>query len=144
MGCNMRFKIVPAKDLGGARATACSSDDTIELSSALLKKWKRQPVRYWKHLLRTILHEVAHLQTPGHGHDKAWRVRAIALGASGRGDQGPMRIKKIRWMIRQADYPYEMVPCGCTNRIRGIDSYHPSYTCKFKSQTHYARRRRGR
>ena len=133
----MKFMIVPAAELKGAWATACSSDDTIRISSALMKKWKRQPVRYWKHLLRTILHEVAHLQTPGHGHDKVWRERAIALGASGRGDTGPMRNRRIRWMIRQEAYPYKMIPCGCTNRIRGIDNYRPSWTCKYKSQSHY-------
>jgi hypothetical protein len=31
----------------------------------------------------TILHEIAHALTPGHGHDSVWRRKAIELGCNG-------------------------------------------------------------
>lgn len=32
----------------------------------------------------TILHEIAHALTPGHGHDKVWRAKAIEIGCDGK------------------------------------------------------------
>lgn len=32
-------------------------------------------------ILNTILHEIAHALTPGHGHDLAWKQKAMELGA---------------------------------------------------------------
>ena len=31
----------------------------------------------------TILHEIAHALTPGHGHDRVWRAKAISIGCNG-------------------------------------------------------------
>jgi predicted SprT family Zn-dependent metalloprotease len=31
----------------------------------------------------TILHEIAHALTPGHGHDKVWKAKAIEIGCNG-------------------------------------------------------------
>lgn len=31
----------------------------------------------------TILHEIAHALTPGHGHDRVWRAKAIEIGCNG-------------------------------------------------------------
>lgn len=31
-----------------------------------------------------ILHEVAHALTPGHGHDRVWRAKCIAIGGDGK------------------------------------------------------------
>ena len=31
----------------------------------------------------TILHEIAHALTPGHGHDRVWRAKAIQIGCNG-------------------------------------------------------------
>lgn len=35
-------------------------------------------------VLDTILHEIAHALTPGHGHDRVWSKMAISLGANGK------------------------------------------------------------
>lgn len=31
----------------------------------------------------TILHEISHVLTPGHGHDIIWRAKAISIGCNG-------------------------------------------------------------
>jgi predicted SprT family Zn-dependent metalloprotease len=32
----------------------------------------------------TILHEIAHALTPGHGHDEVWRAKHVMLGGNGK------------------------------------------------------------
>ena len=36
-----------------------------------------------RHVMNTILHEVAHALTPNHGHNKYWRAKAQAIGCTG-------------------------------------------------------------
>lgn len=53
------------------------STKTISLSRPMTKARDAQTVR------NTILHEIAHALTPGHGHDRVWRAQHIALGGTG-------------------------------------------------------------
>lgn len=50
---------------------------TIALNMHLLRYY---PVRA---VHDTILHEIAHMLTPGHGHDAVWRAEAVAIGSLG-------------------------------------------------------------
>lgn len=34
------------------------------------------------HVLETILHEIAHILTKGHGHNRIWRAKAFELGCA--------------------------------------------------------------
>jgi len=51
---------------------------TIYLSSTLVLLCKYGSVR------NTILHEIAHALTPGHGHDAVWRRKCLILGGDGK------------------------------------------------------------
>jgi predicted SprT family Zn-dependent metalloprotease len=50
---------------------------TISLSRILTELRDEQDVR------NTILHEIAHALTPGHGHDAIWRRMFVSLGGDG-------------------------------------------------------------
>lgn len=51
---------------------------TITLSEPLVKLNSVERVR------NTLLHEIAHALTPGHGHDYVWRMKARTIGCDGR------------------------------------------------------------
>lgn len=132
----MRFRILSSKEIGGARARADLRTQTIELSTVLFREWKRKPVRGWVYLKRTILHELAHLQTNS-GHTKAWRERTIAMGGSFRGN-AKARNRRVRWVVRDDNYPFNIIRCGCKDRVRGNDKHSPDWSCGRRT-THYAR-----
>lgn len=66
-------------DRAKVRAGACHfGDRRISLSRHLTLAHDPAQVR------ETVLHEVAHaLVGPRHGHDRVWRARALAIGATG-------------------------------------------------------------
>lgn len=68
-----------AFDRARVRAGACHfGDRRITLSRVLTAAHEESQVR------ETVLHEIAHaLVGPRHGHDRVWRERAVAIGASG-------------------------------------------------------------
>ena len=55
-----------------------SREKLIKLSSKYVELNKRDVVE------RTIIHEIAHALTLGHGHDKVWKRKCIELGGDGR------------------------------------------------------------
>lgn len=60
------------------RAGCCMySKQTISLSRALTQSRPEAEVR------NTILHEIAHALTPGHGHDRVWQRKAREIGCDG-------------------------------------------------------------
>lgn len=57
---------------------ACNyTKSTIELSAPLVRVNDEARIR------NTILHEIAHALTRGHGHDHVWRSKFISLGGNG-------------------------------------------------------------
>ena len=50
---------------------------TVELS------WTLASRNNWSEIERTLLHEIAHANTPGPGHDKVWKRECIRLGGDG-------------------------------------------------------------
>ena len=60
-------------------AGICSyRNKTIELSLPLTRLSNEEDV------IDTILHEIAHALTEGHGHDHVWRRKAIEIGCNGK------------------------------------------------------------
>ena len=49
----------------------------IELSFLLIPAMSDEGIK------DTIIHEIAHALTPGHGHDKIWKSKCIELGGNG-------------------------------------------------------------
>lgn len=48
---------------------------TLSFSAPLMSAWT--PAQQ----LDTVLHEIAHARKPGHGHDSAWQLECIRIGA---------------------------------------------------------------
>lgn len=60
-------------------AGTCSyTEKTIQLSLPITQFAEEHDV------VDTILHEIAHALTPGHGHDKVWKKKAIEIGCRGK------------------------------------------------------------
>lgn len=82
----------------------------------------------------TILHEIAHALTPGHGHDKVWRDKCIEIGAL------PNRINRIA-IAPKCKYTGTCPNCKREfqyNRIRNVScgvcdkKFNPLYRITYK------------
>jgi len=62
---------------GRYRYSRLVDDRRIELSRKLVE------LNDEKRVTRTILHEVAHALTEGHGHDRVWKAKCLEIGGDG-------------------------------------------------------------
>lgn len=74
-------------------AGTCSHlQKVISLSGPLFALWTEDECRL------TILHEIAHALTPGHGHDRVWQLKCIEIGGDGKrcysGEKNPIALAK--------------------------------------------------
>lgn len=79
-------------------------------------------------IMETLLHEIAHALTPGHGHDRVWKLKCIEIGGKGltyynQGDRNVVNPNKER---TRSSKTYRVECQGC-----GYDF--PFYTRKRKS-----------
>lgn len=63
---------------GRYRYNRLGTHKSIELSSQLVKINDEERVRL------TILHEIAHALTEGHGHDSVWQAKCLEIGGDGK------------------------------------------------------------
>ena len=75
---------------------------TITLSTKLVELNDESKVR------DTILHEIAHALTKGHGHDEVWRMTAKKLGCNG---ERTYKTSDVR-IPKRRSYVYECPNCG--------------------------------
>jgi predicted SprT family Zn-dependent metalloprotease len=81
----------------------------------------------------TVLHEIAHAQTPGAGHGPAWRARAAALGAA-------PRACVAADAVALPPAPYALVCDACGTRIARYRRPRRRYVCRRCWQRHVAGR----
>ena len=92
----------------------CRLSKTIELAGWFIDNNNDDEIRL------TILHEIAHALTPGHGHDSVWRRKCIALGGNGetyynRGDRQVINPNSDKPRRRSTKvYTLECQGCGYT------------------------------
>lgn len=73
----------------------------IQLSYTLVKIVSDDKVK------DTILHEIAHALTPGEGHNKKWRAKALEIGCDGK------RCYSLTDEIKAImNYEYQCIKCG--------------------------------
>ncbi|HEY5956080.1 MAG TPA: SprT-like domain-containing protein, partial [Polyangiaceae bacterium] len=72
-----------------------TGEKKITMSHHLVLHRTRQKVR------NTILHEIAHALTPGHGHDRVWQAKARSIGCSGErcAEARPSTAPKAPWAL---------------------------------------------
>jgi predicted SprT family Zn-dependent metalloprotease len=110
------------------RLGCCHYDSrTISLSRHLVRLNPVDVVR------DTILHEIAHAQTPGAKHGPAWRARAAALGAAPRACASADA-------VTLPPAPYALVCDACGARIARYRRPRRRYVCRRCWQRHVAGR----
>ena len=82
-------------------STGTTNGGIIQLSSIITSIHTEEQV------LNTILHEIAHGLTPGHGHDEVWRRKAIEIGCDGK------RCFSISEELSEIKYPIVAICCKC-------------------------------
>ena len=77
----------------------------IELSSKLVEINDEDRVRL------TILHEIAHALTEGHGHDAVWRAKLLEIGGDGKRCYSSSNTNTIERARSTRQYKLECVNC---------------------------------
>lgn len=112
-------------------------NEEIQLSSVLI------PVMSEESIKETIIHEIAHALTKGHGHDNVWRRKCIELGGTGNRVGGNEKFKdgeEGRLDFHKANSKYTLTcptcgyqsfrnrqlkrSCSCPNHGHGYNPLH--------------------
>jgi hypothetical protein len=119
-----------------------------------LCRTNRKVIQVSKHLarlntlervLQTVLHEIAHALTPGHGHDRVWQLKCIELGIPARRcfdaaevatPPAPLiaECPKCGRIVRRHRMPKRRISCGHCTRQFSTD-----HELRFRRDVHYQR-----
>lgn len=110
---------------------------SIELSTKLVEINDAERVRL------TILHEVAHALTEGHGHDRVWKAKLLELGGDGKrcyssSDTNTIERRRRKWQgycdehgVTGIYYQRRERACGtCCNKYNS-GRYHDDYRIQY-------------
>lgn len=89
------------------------TDKEIQLSSVLI------PTMTDKAIFETIVHELAHALTKGHGHDSIWRRKCIELGGDGQRVGGSEKIvggEDGKIIFMKSNYKYTLTCPVCDTK----------------------------
>jgi len=78
------FKIVGWKLKVDSAKDRLAQTDYNERKITISKHFLRGPTCSEKQLRNTILHELAHVLTPGEGHNSKWKKKALSIGCDGK------------------------------------------------------------
>lgn len=84
----MRHWNLELMNQGRTKGRCIYSTQTILLSAKFIRHESLEEVKL------TVLHEIAHALTPGHGHDRVWQAKCIAIGGNGQRRGGGYNMEK--------------------------------------------------
>lgn len=93
---------------GRYRYHRLSNYKVVELSTKLVEINEEERVRL------TILHEVAHALTEGHGHDAVWKAKLLEIGGDGKRCYSSIDTNTIERARSSKLYTLECQNCGYT------------------------------
>ena len=97
---------------------------TGDLYSSVIKiSWPIASNNTWEVIKSTVIHEIAHANTPGHGHDRVWQRECVRLGGDGKRcyssvDRGGEVHVPYKWTGTCPVCGYKI------NRMKRIECYH--------------------
>lgn len=97
---------------GRYRYNRLSNYKVVELSTKLVEINEPERVKL------TILHEVAHALTEGHGHDSVWRAKLLEIGGDGKRCYDSSDTNTLATRRSSRTYVLECQKCGYTGQRR--------------------------